>query len=474
MAVQGEAAGGETLPVRAKVGWGIGGFCEAVMAGTLQSLQNPIYVIALRLAPGPVGLIAAGPRFLDAAYDIWLGHLSDNARTRWGRRRPFIAAGAVASAVTVASLFWVPAGWPGAWQLAFFAVASTGYWLAYSTFAIPYTALGFELTADTDERTSVQAYRYFAIQCSSFALAGLWKLSFKWPFAGTGRGGVPAELVGARGVTAVLAVLVLAGGLAPAVFGRERVARVRPPQVPMLTALRLTFTDRLFLHFMAMNIVSITGVTVAGSVGIFVTVAYVFGGHKEAAAGLTLVSQCVVTAVALVAALAIPVLSRRVGKRGTILVGQGLLIASGVAAWFLYTPRHPYWVIGPSLLGTVGLGCFQVLYGSFLGDICDVDELRTGTRREGVYGAAATFLNKLVYASNAGVAGLVLGWVGYQAKLDVQTPRSVLLMRIVFSAAPMAFAAVGVGLVLTLPLTAARMAGVRRQLADRRAAGELP
>ena len=456
------------LPIRAKIGWGAGGACEGIMAGGLQTLQNPILVIALRMDPMALGWISAAPRFLDAAYDIWLGHLSDNAATRWGRRRPFIFGGAIAAAVTFAAVWWVPLTWSSHAQLAFFGVVSTAYWLSYSTFAIPYAALGFELTTDFNERTSVQAYRYFAIQCCTFALAGMWKLCFTWPFAGTGAGGVPAEVIGARWVTAAIAVLVLATGLAPALFAREPVATDRPAGVDLLTTLRLTFTDTLFLHFMTMNIVSITGVTVAGGLGLYVIVYHVFAGDTRAAADLTFVATSVVTALSLVAALALPGVARRIGKRGTILLGQALLIASGGTAWKLYAPHHPYWLIVPMMLATAGMACFQVLYGSFLGDICDVDELRSGTRREGMYGAAATFLNKLVYASTAGVAGAILGWVGYSPKDAVPSAHTVWLMRVVFSAAPAAFAVVGVGLALALPITAARLADVHRRLAERR------
>ncbi len=456
------------LAVGAKVGWGVGGACEGLMANGLQTLQNPILVIALRMNPVALGWIASAPRFLDAAYDIWLGHLSDNAATRWGRRRPFIFAGAVACAVSFAAVWWVPAAASANAQLAFFGLASTGYWLAYSTFAIPYTALGFELTTAFDERTSVQAYRYFAIQCCSVVLAGLWPMCYRRPFAGTGAGGVPAEVVGARAVCGVVAVVVLATGLAPALFAREAAAVDRPAGVNLLTTLRLTFTDGLFLHFMAMNIVSITGVTIASGLGLYVTVYHVFAGNARAAAGLQFVSTSVVTAFALGAALGLPAVAKRLGKRGTILLGQGLLVASGAAAWGLYTPRHPYWLVVPLLLGTAGMACFQVLYGSFLGDICDVDELRSGTRREGMYGASATFLNKLVYASTAGVAGAVLGWVGYSPRA-VPSAHTVWLMRVVFSAAPAAFAVVGMGLAVTLPITAGRLADVHRRLAERRA-----
>ena len=69
------------------------------MAGGIGQFTGPIYIIALKLDPAKLGLIGSVPRFFDAIYDIWLGHFSDNTRTRWGRRRPFIAIGTLLSAL---------------------------------------------------------------------------------------------------------------------------------------------------------------------------------------------------------------------------------------------------------------------------------------------------------------------------------------------------------------------------------------
>ncbi len=458
------------LPVRVKLGWGVGGLCTSLMAGGFPALLNPIFNIALRLDATTLGWIASAPRFLDAAYDIWLGHLSDNAATRWGRRRPFIFAGAIAVAVCYAAVWWVPVGWSPRGQLAFFAVTSTMYWLAFSTYTIPFNALGYELSGEPKERTSVQAYGQFAGQLGGLGVTTLFFLCFHWPFAGTGAGGVPIELTGARRVTLIVAAVALLSGLATALFTRERPAVAARVRVPLVTAVRLAFTDRAFLHFIAMIVVTITGVTIASGLGLYVTIYHVFAGDRPAAAKLMSVSGLLVTSFSLTFTLVLPAAARTVGKKGLLVVGQLLLIGMGLAGWWLYTPRHPYWVVGPAVLGAAGMNCIQVLYGSFLGDICDADDLRNGTRQEGIYSAAASFVNKLNYAAQAGLNGMVLGLVGFSAKLHVQSAHTVWLMRAVFAAAPVTFAALGIGLAVTFPITARRAAETKRLLDARRTA----
>ena len=368
------------------------------------------------------------------------------------------------------AVWWVPVGWGATGQLCFFGLMSSGYWLSFSTFAIPYNALGFELTSEFNERTSVQAYRFFTIQIGGLVLASLYPLCFAKIFAGHAGGRVPPEVTGARWVTLLFGVGVLVGGLAPAIFGREQHVADRQPRVPLMIALRLTFTDKLFLHFMSMIVVSIFGVTTATSIGLYITIYYVFGGDKQAAANMLFFASLFVVGMTLLLTLILPTVSKRVGKKGTILLGQFLLICSGVSAWWLYTPKHHYLLIGSSFLGTAGMACFQILYGSFLGDICDVDELRCGTRREGMYGAAATFLNKLIYASQGMLVGAVLAWAGYSAKQNMQTPDAIWRMRTLYSAAPGVFAAIGLMLTVTFPITARSAAETQQLLAERRVA----
>ena len=271
MAVPNDAAvdaNARTLPQRAKIGWGIGGAAEAWMAGGIGQFTGPIYTIALHLSPAKLGLIGSFPRLLDAIYDIWLGNLSDNTRTRWGRRRPFIAIGTILSALFFVAIGWVPLGLTANGQLAYFTAASMGYWLAFGTYAIPFNALGYELTNDYDERTSVQAHRYFSIQVAGLILGALYPLCFAKIFTTHVPAGVAPEVIGARWVSFLFGAMILLAGLAPVIASRENPVNESHPRVPLLLALKLTFSDRLFLHFMAMIIVSISGVSIAGGLGL--------------------------------------------------------------------------------------------------------------------------------------------------------------------------------------------------------------
>ena len=281
--------------------------------------------------------------------------------------------------------------------------------------------------------------------------------------------GIAPEVIGARWVSLIFGGLILFAGLTAAIMSREDPINEAHRRVPILSALKLTFSDKTFLHFMAMIIVSITGLTIAGSLGLFITIYHVFGGDKVDASQVMFYTSVVVSVFSLLLSTVMPRLARSAGKKGMIFSGQILFVIGGLATWKFYTPAHPYWLIIPALMSTTGMASFQILYGSFIGDICDADELRCGTRREGMYGAAATFLNKLVYASQGALSGLILTWTGFSAALSTQSVATIIHMRIVFAIVPGLFALAGAFFAVTYPINARRAAETRRLLEARHA-----
>ena len=99
------------IPASKKILWGAGGVADTMIMNGINGLVDQIYMIGMALDPKWVGLARSVPRFLDIMLDPVIGHLSDNTRSRWGRRRPWMLAGAVISAM-VAILMWYPPARP--------------------------------------------------------------------------------------------------------------------------------------------------------------------------------------------------------------------------------------------------------------------------------------------------------------------------------------------------------------------------
>lgn len=97
------------MPVKTKVAFGLGAMVGNFTSNLTKELINPIYVVALGLSPALVGMAMVVFRLYDAINDPIMGWISDNTRSRWGRRRPWLALGAILCAFALPMMWLVPA-----------------------------------------------------------------------------------------------------------------------------------------------------------------------------------------------------------------------------------------------------------------------------------------------------------------------------------------------------------------------------
>jgi GPH family glycoside/pentoside/hexuronide:cation symporter len=143
------------------------------MANTLNQLVMPIYNVGLGVDARLVGIALGALRLLDAFTDPFMGNLSDNTRSRWGRRRPYIFAGAILGAVLYAMIWMPPASLGETGLFVYLLVVSTLFFVAYTIFSIPFGALVFEMTPDTHERTRIISCRTFFLGAALIAIPWL-------------------------------------------------------------------------------------------------------------------------------------------------------------------------------------------------------------------------------------------------------------------------------------------------------------
>jgi GPH family glycoside/pentoside/hexuronide:cation symporter len=161
------------LDVRTKVLYAVGDVSNAVKT-TLAALFGFYFYTSVMGLPASLAGVAGGIGLAwDAAIDPYIGHLSDKARPRWGRRHAFMLAGAL----TMGFGFWVSFAPPHGLSSGglFLWLLGTGFLVRTSTsvFRVPYFALGAELSRDYDERTSVTAFRGFLAVVGALAAGSL-------------------------------------------------------------------------------------------------------------------------------------------------------------------------------------------------------------------------------------------------------------------------------------------------------------
>ncbi|AHF93122.1 sodium:melibiose symporter [Opitutaceae bacterium TAV5] len=461
--VQPTATEDKVSPSR-RLAYGMGNFSDHIGTDTLMSNANPIFNIALHMDPRLLGVAIAIMRLWDAITDPVVGALSDNARTRWGRRRPFMLFGALGAGITFPLLWLVPGGLSPTGVFVWFTAFSILFFTFQTFFTIPWTALGFELTPDYNERTRVMELR--AYMGTAVGLVVPWTYAFtQLPVWGG------STITGARWMGVCVGILIILSGLIPVIFLRERFFKKaqNQGQIPILKSIGMTLKNKPFIMMVLITFFTVVGGRTVNHLGFYIGLYYLFNGDTVKQGVLAGVGGNVGLVIGLASVFFLNRLSQRIGKRKTLALCLILLVISGFAKWLFYTPESP-WLSLVVLAFTVPSGSgFWLLIASIKADICDDDELNTGYRREGAIGAVSAWISKLSTSATAVLAGFVLAVTGYHAASgSAQAAGVVDAMRWWFYIIPSASAIIALFLLWWFPITEERARETRRLLEERR------
>ncbi len=458
------------LPIRTKFTWALGSLGDNYAGNTIGQLKDAVYTVALGVPPELIGWALSVPRLLDAFFDPVVGHWSDHWRGRWGRRRPFVFAGAIALGVSMMFLWLPPAGrgWSHPALAAYFLCATMLFYAAYSIFLVPYRALGLELTSDYHERTRLQGWGMMVGLVGGLGLPWLYKLALICGGA-SGMADATADVIvrGARWVGAGVGALILITCLVPALACREKIRAAAATKITLRRALMETVRNRPFLHMLAMNFCATVGMYAPVTVSLLVSIYFLFQGDQDAAASLT---GYLGMAQMLGSLAGVPVntgVSVRLGKRNAALVSLAISAAGFASLWWTLLPAHPYAAVVSNLLIGWGMQGVWLMSATMNADVCDSDELVTGHRREGVYGAVFALEQKIAFAVAALLGGYLVSRCGYQTSSTPTLP-TLLQLRSTLVLTPMTGMGLAAVAIAGYSLTRTRVDEIQAILADRR------
>ena len=461
----------DRIPLHQKLVYGLGAFVNNLLAASIGGM-----VIVLNLGfgmnPALVGLIGALPRLTDAITDPLMGYISDNTRSRWGRRRPYIFLGAIAAGLIYALLWQLPADRSEAFYFWYFLTGSFIFYLAYTMFATPWVALGYELTPDYHERTRLMGVQNFVGQIpymiAPYFLAIMYNKSW---FA--------SSADGAAGLAIIIGVFVAAVGVLPAIFLRERIigaaggadARGSLPAV-MLDFLRgfiTTLKSKPFLKLCAATFLVFNGFILIAAFQSYVVIYYVFGGDTETGAKFVGHSGLLGAVSTLFVIAFVTWLGTKIGKRRAFFVTTGISMLGYALKWVCYNPDYPWLLLVPAPLMAFGLGGLFTLMPSMIADVVDVDELETQQRREGMYGSIFWWVVKLGMAAAIAGGGFLLNATGFDVALGGnQSEHAITMMRLFDAFIPCAASGLAIWAIAAFSITEERAHEVRLELEARR------
>ena len=470
-----ETAPQDRLSMGQKFSYGLGSIVNNLLGGAI-GFMSIVLNVGLGINPALVGTLQAIPRFTDALTDPIMGYVSDKTRSRFGRRRPYIFIGAICVGTIFALMWQLPAGHSEMFYFWFFLIGSILFYLFYTVFATPWVALGYELTSDYHERTRLMAVMNFMGQ---FA----W-ISLPWFYAIMENDRLFSNSVeGAKTLAIIIGVFVAIVGIMPAIFLREKFVAKEDEEeekVSLLEGLKsnvamffkglvTTLKQREFLKLCAGTFFLFNGIMLVGAFSSYITIFYVSGGDTDMGARYMGIFGTINTAATLGAIVLVTWLSSKLGKRRTFMLATAVTLVGSLLKWFCYDPMAPWKVLLPAPLMAVGMGALFTLMGSMIADVCDMDELQTGERREGMFGSIYWWMVKLGMALAFGMSGYLLNATGFEVEMGgAQTSQTFLMMRIFDVIIPAAAAGLSIWAVASFKITEEKSFEIRKELDARR------
>ncbi|MGB0714502.1 MAG: MFS transporter [Phycisphaerae bacterium] len=466
----------DRIPLLQKSAYAVGAVVNNLQAAALPAMMV-ILNLGLGMDPVLVGWIAFIPRIFDAVSDPVVGYVSDNSRTRWGRRRPFIFVGALLSGLIFALMWQLPEGQTETFYFWVFLAANVLFFLAYTLYATPFVAFGYEMTADYNERTRLHAFANTVGQV-------VW-LGVPWFYAIMANPNLFTDTVqGARTLAILVGITVAVLGVVPAMACRERkTAAVADEEAgksfvdsmsDFTAGIFTTFSCWPFLKICAATFLVFNGFQLGMSFSLYVMIYYCFGGNDEAAGSLN-GWYGMLTAVSTFGVIQLTgYVATKIDKKTTFLIAISISLFGYALKWFGYNPTQPYWLLIATPFVAFGTGSLFTIMGSMISDVCDYDELQTHKRREGVFGAIYWWMVKVGMALAGLLTGVMLNASGFDVELGANQSESTLFYLRVFDVGvPLATSALAIAIMATYPITEAKALETRQLLEQRRGKLEL-
>jgi len=469
----------DRIPFHLKLVYGLGAFVNNTLAAAIGGMII-VLNLGLGLSPALVGTLGALPRLMDALTDPLMGYISDNTRSRWGRRRPYLFVGAIAVGIVFILLWQLPLGKSDSYYFWYFLAGSLIFYLAYTVYATPWVALGYELTPDYHERTRLMGVQNFigniAYMISPYFLAIMYASTFE------------NEVEGAGYLAMMIGVGVIVLGVMPAIFLRERFKDTSDdtPGAPaeslgsailrntksFLSGFLLTLKFKPFLKLCIATFLVFNGFIMIAGFQSYVIIYYVFSGDAEQGAAFVGHSGLLQAVSGLAVIAFVTWLATRIGKRRAFFVSTGVSMVGYALKWFCYTPDNPWLILIPAPLMAFGLAGLFTLMPSMICDVVDCDELETHERREGMYGSIFWWVVKLGQSVAIFGGGLLLVATGFDVELGGnQSPEAITLMRFFDAMLPFAASAIAIWAIASYTITEEKAHEVRAALEERRGSG---
>ena len=463
----------DIVPFGQKLAFGSGHLANQLFPAAL-GVFMVVLVMSLGMDPILAGILGALPRLLDALTDPIMGFISDNTKSKWGRRKPYIFIGSAITGIAFMVMWQLNPEDSQTYNFFYFLIVSIFFYIGYTIFATPLIGLGYEMTPDYNERTRLMAVSQWMGQVAWMIAPWFWVIIYDPTI-------FDSAPEGARLLSIWVGAICMVLGVLPALFNKELILPDNSKRVNLslrelgsntkefLKGIKLTIKNKPFMKLCGATFLIFNGFQTIAQFAMFIIVYYLFQGDKVAA-GSWPAWFGTISAMA-TAFLVIPIvtkISEKVGKKNAFVIATFISIIGYALKWWGFDPTNPWLMFMPIPFLSFGIGGLFTLMMSMTADVCDLDELNNGERREGMFGAVYWWMVKLGTALALLTSGVVLHYVGFDQSIDQQTTETLTNLRIADIVIPIVTALMAILLVWKYDITESRALEIREALIAKR------
>ena len=410
------------VPMGQKIAFGIGMFANQMFPAIL-GIFMVVLVEDLKFTGLMWGMIYLFPRLFDAITDPLMGFISDNTKSKWGRRRVYVLIGGFIMGISYVFMWQLFKENTVQYNFWYFFLWSVVFYIGLTFFSVPYVAMGYEMSDDFHERTNIMAVAQWIGQWAWVIAPLFWIIMYdpEW---------FPSADVAARELAIWVAIPCAVCAIVPALFIKSEstldkedyeelsFSNIGESLKKIFTSAKEAFRIKEFRKLCGATFFIYNAFMAVSSLTFFVIVYKLFNGD----AGATGIWVSLFGALGALGTtfLVIPIvakLSKKYEKKKAFMICQTISLVGYIMLYFLFVPGKPWMYIFALPFFSFGIGSLFTIMMSMTADVIDIDELNSGKRREGIFGAIYWWMVKIGYAIAGALSGVIIWVVGFNPDL---------------------------------------------------------
>ena len=409
------------VPMGQKIAFGFGMLANQMFPAIL-GIFMVVLVEDLGFSGWMWSLVFLFPRIFDAITDPIMGFISDNTKSKWGRRRQYVLIGGVLMGIAYIFMWQLYKVDGVQYNFWYFFLWSLVFYLGLTIFSVPYVAMGYEISDDFHERTNIMAIAQFIGQWAWVIAPLFWIIMYDESW-------FPSADVAVKELAIWVAIPCAICALVPAIFIKSdstlnedyeplNSANIGNSLMKIFESFVAAFKIKEFRKLCGATFLIFNAFNTVAALTFFVIVYKLFNGDAGASGIWVSMFGCLgALGTTFIVIPAVAWMSKKLGKKKAFMLSQSISLVGYIMLYFLFIPGKPWMYIIALPFFSFGIGSLFTIMMSMTADVIDIDEINTGKRREGIFGAIYWWMVKVGYGIAGALSGVIITVVGFNSDL---------------------------------------------------------